>query len=247
MNNWNEEPDIERIETKLSDDLKEVVIIKPLKNGTKEKTTQKIKLVKTERRIKKSVLERKNWKKFGVAKGLPDGPEVGTTFLESVSFEFVDHKQKKKKKKASKETSSIVVTCRYCNAVGKHFTSKCPYKEQYQSPTPISGRNSDDNDSGDKFVVPGRRNNRDRDRNDKPTIRITNISEDMTDYELRDLFGECGPITRLFLAKDRETGRVKGFAFVTYEYPEDAQKAIDKFHGKGIKHLILNVEWAKNK
>ena len=63
--------------------------------------------------------------------------------------------------------------------------------------------------------------------------------------ELRQLFSRWGHVTRVFLAKDRETGMAKGFAFISYTNREDAAKACASMDGFGFKHLILRVEFAK--
>lgn len=47
------------------------------------------------------------------------------------------------------------------------------------------------------------------------------------------------------LAKDRETGLAKGFAFISFQERTDAAKACEKMDGYGFKHLILRVEFAK--
>lgn len=65
------------------------------------------------------------------------------------------------------------------------------------------------------------------------------------EQELRDLFERFGRVTRVFLAKDRETGLAKGFAFVSFVDRSDAEKACSKMDGFGFKHLILRVEFAK--
>ena len=38
-------------------------------------------------------------------------------------------------------------------------------------------------------------------------------------------------MTRVFLAKDRETGRAKGFAFISFQERTDAAKACEKIDG----------------
>lgn len=63
--------------------------------------------------------------------------------------------------------------------------------------------------------------------------------------ELRDMFERFGRVTRVFLAKDRETGMAKGFAFISFVDRADAVKACAKMDGFGFKHLILRVEFAK--
>lgn len=71
------------------------------------------------------------------------------------------------------------------------------------------------------------------------------VSEYAEEQELRDMFERWGRVTRVFLAKDRETGRAKGFAFVSFADRTDAGKACEKMDGFGYNNLILRVEFAK--
>lgn len=71
------------------------------------------------------------------------------------------------------------------------------------------------------------------------------VSEMAEEQELRDMFERFGRVTRVFLAKDRETGRAKGFAFISFADRTDAERACGKMDGFGFKHLILKVEFAK--
>ncbi len=80
---------------------------------------------------------------------------------------------------------------------------------------------------------------------DHATLRVTNISEDTREQDLRDLFARFGNVARIYLAKDRETMLSRGFAFVSFHRREDAQKSMDKLNGYGYDHLILKIEWAK--
>ena len=56
---------------------------------------------------------------------------------------------------------------------------------------------------------------------------------------MREMFERFGRVTRVFLAKDRETGRAKGFAFVSYADRSDAARACERMDGYGFGHLIL--------
>lgn len=82
----------------------------------------------------------------------------------------------------------------------------------------------------------------DRDHN---TIRVTNISEDTTEADLQELFSNFGRISRVYLAKDKETLQSRGFAFVSFIHREDAARAMEKLQGYGYDHLILKLEWAR--
>lgn len=77
------------------------------------------------------------------------------------------------------------------------------------------------------------------------TIRVTNISEDTTEADLQDLFQRFGRISRVYLAKDKETLQSRGFAFVSFVHRDDAARAMEKLQGYGYDHLILKLEWAK--
>ena len=80
---------------------------------------------------------------------------------------------------------------------------------------------------------------------DTAAIRVSNLSENVVESDLQDLFRHFGTIARIYLAKDKQTNQCKGFAFINYYKKEDAAKAIQALHGYGYDHLILNVEWAK--
>lgn len=82
-------------------------------------------------------------------------------------------------------------------------------------------------------------------RDDLPTLRVTNISEDTQENDLRELFGNFGRVARVYVGRDRETGAGKGFAFVSFEDRSVAQKAMEKVHGKGYDNLILSVQWSR--
>ncbi|KAL9621226.1 MAG: hypothetical protein Q9160_004359 [Pyrenula sp. 1 TL-2023] len=82
-------------------------------------------------------------------------------------------------------------------------------------------------------------------RDDLATLRVTNVSEMAEEDDLRHMFERFGKVTRVFLAKDRETGRAKGFAFISFVDRHDAASACEKLDGFGYRHLILRVEFAK--
>jgi translation initiation factor 3 subunit G len=96
---------------------------------------------------------------------------------------------------------------------------------------------------GTKYVPPGMRGSRGAgesmsrvggSRDDLPTLRVTNISEDTQESDLRDLFGIFGRVARVYVGRDRETGAGKGFAFVSFEDKANAQKASE---WQGIRQL----------
>ncbi|KAK7248198.1 hypothetical protein SO694_00081193 [Aureococcus anophagefferens] len=72
-------------------------------------------------------------------------------------------------------------------------------------------------------------------------LYVGNISFDMTQQDLNGLFGPYGKVTDAFLPTERETGRPRGFAFVTFSSPAEAQAAIADLDGKEIDGRALRV------
>ena len=57
------------------------------------------------------------------------------------------------------------------------------------------------------------------------------MSEFAEENDLREIFERFGRVTRVFLAKDRDTNRAKGFAFISFQERSDAAKACEKIDG----------------
>ncbi len=76
-------------------------------------------------------------------------------------------------------------------------------------------------------------------------LYIGNLSYDTTEETLRSLMSQAGTVTSVDIIKDRETGRPKGFAFVTMGSKEDADKAISMFNGKTLDNREIKVNIAK--
>lgn len=77
------------------------------------------------------------------------------------------------------------------------------------------------------------------------TIYVGNLSYRATEEDLRAVFAEYGAVKRIVLPTDRETGRMRGFAFV--DMNEDAQEdtAITELDGAEWMGRQLRVNKAK--
>lgn len=78
-------------------------------------------------------------------------------------------------------------------------------------------------------------------------LYIGNMSFDTTEDGLRTAFGQFGTITDVYIANDRETGRPRGFAFVTFNTAEESQLAIEKMNGADLDGRALTVNEARPK
>lgn len=63
--------------------------------------------------------------------------------------------------------------------------------------------------------------------------------------ELRTHFESCGEITDAVVVMDRDSGRSKGFGFVTFETDEAAASAIDTLDGSDMGGRSVRVSEAK--
>lgn len=76
---------------------------------------------------------------------------------------------------------------------------------------------------------------------------VGNMNFQTTEEELRALFAPFGQVTRIHIAKDRETGRARGFAFVEMPNDEEATKAMEALNGKEVGGRALKVNEARPK
>ncbi|KAL0227420.1 hypothetical protein RCL1_003564 [Eukaryota sp. TZLM3-RCL] len=64
-------------------------------------------------------------------------------------------------------------------------------------------------------------------------------------YKTRPSFIADGHVERCHIAKDRETGVSRGFAFITFSTKAAAEKAIQLLHDYPIGHSVLAVDWSQ--
>lgn len=75
-------------------------------------------------------------------------------------------------------------------------------------------------------------------------IYVGNLSFRTTEDELAGLFGEVGAVESVSIITDRDTGRSKGFGFVSMS-DDDATKAIEQLNGKDFGGRALTVNEAR--
>src|SRR5690349_13646139 len=72
-------------------------------------------------------------------------------------------------------------------------------------------------------------------------LYVGNLSFNTTADGVRTAFQEFGTVSDVHLVSDRETGRSRGFAFVTMGTPEEAAKAIEGMDGRTLDGRPLRV------
>lgn len=76
-------------------------------------------------------------------------------------------------------------------------------------------------------------------------LYVGNLSYDVNDADLEQLFAQHGSVQSAQVIQDRMTGRSKGFGFVEMASDEEAQAAIAALNGKDYSGRALTVNEAK--
>jgi RNA recognition motif-containing protein len=74
---------------------------------------------------------------------------------------------------------------------------------------------------------------------------VGNLSYQTMQEDLEEFFSQAGVVTSVNLMQDKVTGKSRGFAFVEYATAEEANKAVEQFHGKEFQGRALTVNIAR--
>jgi len=223
------------------------------------KVTRYYKLSKL--KVAKPIAERKKWRKFGDCESHGPGINPANSMVGDAVFLTLATKKEQQEKKDDdvaekmaklKASGQGMVVCRICK--GPHWTKQCPYKDTLGVALDVQQEDANavkpPSRAPGAYVPPSIRkgepaDSQTRQRDENPTIRVSNLAEETSEKDLQDLFKPFGPVSRIYLAKDKNTGISKGFAYITYNRRESAESALQTLHRYRYGHLILQVEWAK--
>jgi len=77
-----------------------------------------------------------------------------------------------------------------------------------------------------------------------PKLYVGNLPFDITENDLREMLSQHGPVNEISIIMDKETGRARGFAFVTMNTREGANAALS-LNGKEWKGRPLTINEAR--
>ena len=78
-------------------------------------------------------------------------------------------------------------------------------------------------------------------------VFVGGLNWNTTDAGLRKAFALYGDISEAKVITERDTGRSRGFGFVTFARDEDAKKAISKMDGMTLENRTIKVSEAEAK
>ncbi len=76
-------------------------------------------------------------------------------------------------------------------------------------------------------------------------IYVGNLSFDLTEEKLEELFSKHGEVLSVKIITDQYSGRSKGFGFIEMSNKDEANSAIEELDGKSIMERNLKVNLAK--
>ena len=74
---------------------------------------------------------------------------------------------------------------------------------------------------------------------------VGNLAYQTSDTDLQDLFSQAGVVSSVSVMMDKFTGKSRGFAFVEMGSGDEANKAVEMFHGKELQGRALTVNIAR--
>ena len=81
----------------------------------------------------------------------------------------------------------------------------------------------------------------------KNKLFVGGLSWGTDDNGLKSAFEEFGPISNARVITDRDTGRSRGFGFVTFNQDEDAKEAVSKLDGSTLDGRQVRVNYAEDR
>ena len=79
------------------------------------------------------------------------------------------------------------------------------------------------------------------------SLLVGNLSSEVDEAALEQLFRHAGPVESVRVMRDMETGCARGFAFVEMATELDAQKAVRQFHEYQMEGRALTVNEARSR
>jgi RNA recognition motif-containing protein len=74
---------------------------------------------------------------------------------------------------------------------------------------------------------------------------VGNLSYQTMANDLQEYFSQAGVVTSVNLMLDKVTGKSRGFAFIEFATPEEANKAVEQLHNKEFQGRALTVNVAR--
>jgi RNA recognition motif-containing protein len=76
---------------------------------------------------------------------------------------------------------------------------------------------------------------------------VGGLSWGTTEEGLQQAFAQFGELVEVKVVVDRDTGRSRGFGFVTFANPDDADRALEEMNGTSLDGRNIRVDHAEDR
>lgn len=82
---------------------------------------------------------------------------------------------------------------------------------------------------------------------EKNKLYVGNLPFSMNEEDIQNICSTCGHVESVVLVRDRETGRSRGFSFVTFRSSEAVERALDTLDGHLISGRAMRISIAQDR
>ncbi|OEJ80249.1 Eukaryotic translation initiation factor 3 subunit G [Hanseniaspora osmophila] len=255
--------DFEKQEIIKNDDGTKTIISYKLEKGVKYKITQKVKEVKIIEKTNPAIEERKKWAKYGVAvSDTKDLLTVGDDVPFFLGVNWKEMQEQYENKKNKKTVKSFV--CSNCG--GAHLSAQCPFPKKSSATaaaSAASGAGAVPASTG-KYVPPSKRallaanakaaasgeailtqEEMRKKEEDERTLVFADLNLNTTEDDLTREVLKYFQYERCRLVRDRNTGRSRGLAYVSFYTKEEAERAANYWNNKGYMNIMMRVRFVQ--
>lgn len=77
------------------------------------------------------------------------------------------------------------------------------------------------------------------------SLYVGDLHEEISEALLFDLFHEVGPIISIRICRDAMTRKSLGYAYVNFQNPQDAERALDTLNYASVKGIPIRIMWSQ--
>ena len=190
--------------------------------------------------VKRGVLERRNWAKFGAAAVSNDGV---TTIGPEVHIEYVNDKRNSEPqpKIVSKPEKQLLFSERMKLDKYKKLHEKRRANEKSETTS------LDDLNKKQKYIPPNKRGGRKNKFDNDFVVCVKNLPADINRDDLRNIGEEYGDVVKAQVLTDRITRVSKGIGFIHYRTEDEREFAIHHLNNSKLGNMMINAEKAIKK
>ena len=217
---------------------------------TEYSLNNKNEVIKTEKKIKRYTYEKKlynsavnrqnNWVRFGAA--ATDNNNITFVSKELVFMEppsppkssLKDSKYVIPSLKLDENTLGEHIICNICE--GQHWTRICPnQKEKEKEKEDIPEIKIKEKNEYKQLPISDKTKNNYK-------LQISNITKDITEFDLYSIFINAGKIENITIMKDYNTQQSKGFGYIVFKEESGLNNALRIFNNIGFCYLRIKLE-----